>query len=69
MAGAGLRETDLDDGYRSTGSTAIYPRFITRNLHLATPGGVELYSSDNPDRPIAREDFETEVGATLLWHF
>jgi outer membrane scaffolding protein for murein synthesis (MipA/OmpV family) len=34
-----------------------------------TQGGVEFYSSDIQDSPIAREDFETEVGLTLLWHF
>jgi len=31
--------------------------------------GVEFYSSDIGDSPIAREDYEFELGLSLLWHF
>lgn len=66
---SGLAETDLDGGYRSTGLTLVDRRNLTRNVHLVSSLGVELYSSDIQDSPIAREDYELEAGISILWHF
>jgi MipA family protein len=32
-------------------------------------GGFELYSSEIQDSPIAREDYEAEVGLSVIYHF
>lgn len=66
---SGLPETDLDGGYRSVGFTLIDRRYLAEHLQLITQLGAELYSSDIQDSPIAREDFEYEVGVSLVWHF
>jgi outer membrane scaffolding protein for murein synthesis (MipA/OmpV family) len=66
---SGLAETDLDGGYRSTGLTLLHRRYLTRNLHLALQAGLELYSGEIQGSPIAREDFEAEIGLSILYHF
>lgn len=66
---SGLPETSLDGGYRSTGLQLVHRRYLTDKLHLIGQAGVEFYSSDIGDSPIAREDYEFELGLSLLWHF
>jgi len=66
---SGLPETDFNGGYRSTGLTLIYRLNLTRNIHAITQGGFELYSSDIQDSPIARKDYEAEVGLSIVYHF
>jgi len=66
---SGLPETELDGGYRSTGITLIDRRYLTRNIHLIAQAGAELYSSDIQDSPVAREDFETEIGLSVVYQF
>jgi hypothetical protein len=66
---SGLPNTDLDGGYRSTGLNFIDRRYLTENIHLITQAGIEIYSSDIQDSPIAREDFEAEFGLAVLYHF
>ncbi|MEJ2515556.1 MAG: MipA/OmpV family protein [Gammaproteobacteria bacterium] len=66
---SGLPETDLDGGYRSVGVTLVDRRYLTRHLHLIAQAGAELYSSDIRDSPIAREDYEFEIGLSLVWVF
>ena len=66
---SGLTATDLDGGYRSTGVTVVDRRYITDNIHIITEAGFELYSKEIQDSPIAREDFETEVGLSVVYHF
>lgn len=68
-AASGLAETDLDGGYRSVGVTLVDRRYLSDHLHLAFQAGAELYSSDIQDSPIAREDYEFEVGVSLVWVF
>jgi outer membrane scaffolding protein for murein synthesis (MipA/OmpV family) len=67
--GSGLPETELDGGYRSVGITVIDRRYLTRNLHLIGQAGAELYSGDIQDSPVAREDYEMEVGLSLVYVF
>jgi outer membrane scaffolding protein for murein synthesis (MipA/OmpV family) len=66
---SGLEETDLGGGYRSTGLTVIDRRYITDHIHIIAQAGIELYSSDIQDSPIARDDYELEVGFSLVYHF
>lgn len=68
-ASSGLAETDLDGGYRSTGITAIDRRWLTDSIMLMTQVGAEWYSSDIGDSPIAREDYEAEVGVSVVYAF
>jgi outer membrane protein len=68
-AASGLAETELDGGYRSVGLTLIDRRHLTRNIHLIAQAGAELYSSEIQDSPVAREDYETEVGLSVVYQF
>jgi outer membrane scaffolding protein for murein synthesis (MipA/OmpV family) len=68
-AASGLTETSLDGGYRSAGFQLVHRRYLTEKLHVIGQAGVEFYSSDIGDSPIAREDYEFELGLSLLWHF
>ena len=68
-AASGLAETDLDGGYRSVGISVTDRRDLTEHIHLITQGGIEFYSDDIQDSPIAREDYEAEVGVSVLHHF
>ena len=40
-----------------------------RNWVAVAQACVELYSSDIGDSPIARQDYEYELGLSLVWHF
>jgi MipA family protein len=66
---SGLPETELGGGYRSTGLTLIDRRYLTRNIHLIAQAGAELYSSDIQDSPVARKDYEIEVGLSIVYQF
>jgi outer membrane scaffolding protein for murein synthesis (MipA/OmpV family) len=68
-ASSGLEETDLDGGYRSVGMTLTDRRYLSTHFHIITQAGVELYSEAIQDSPIARNDYETELGVSLLYHF
>jgi outer membrane scaffolding protein for murein synthesis (MipA/OmpV family) len=68
-AASGLPQTELDGGYRSSGLTLIHRRYLTRNIHLIAQAGAELYSKEIQDSPIAREDYELEVGLSLVYQF
>lgn len=68
-AASGLIETDLDGGYRSIGITAMDRRWLTESIMLMVEVGAEWYSSDIGDSPIARDDYEAEVGASLVYTF
>ncbi|MEY3136714.1 MAG: hypothetical protein RL580_446 [Pseudomonadota bacterium] len=68
-AGAGLRQTTLSGGYRSTGIQLVHRRHLTRKLHAIAQAGVEFYSSDIGNSPIARKDNEFEVSLALVWQF
>lgn len=68
-AGSGLRQTTLSGGYRSTGIQLVHRRHLTRKLHAIAQAGVELYSRDIGNSPIARKDNEFEVSLALVWQF
>lgn len=66
---SGLEETDLDGGYRSAGISLIDRRYITNHIQLVSNLGLEYYSNEIQSSPIARQDYEVEVGVTLLYQF
>ena len=68
-AGSGLRQTTLSGGYRSTGIQLVHRRHLTRKFHAIAQAGVEFYSSDIGNSPIARKDNEFEVSLALVWQF
>lgn len=68
-AGSGLRQTTLSGGYRSTGIQLVHRRHLTRKLHAIAQAGVEFYSSEIGNSPIARKDNEFEVSLALVWQF
>lgn len=68
-AASGLPETELDGGYRSTGVTLIDRRQLVRNIHMIAEAGAELYSNDIQDSPVARKDYEIEVGLSIVYQF
>jgi hypothetical protein len=67
--GSGLPVTTLSGGYRSTGVQLVHRRHLTRKLHAIAQAGVEFYSSDIGDSPIARSDTEFELSLALVWRF
>ena len=67
--GSGLPMTALSGGYRSTGVQLVHRRHLTRKLHAIAQAGVEFYSSDIGDSPIARSDTEFELSLALVWRF
>jgi hypothetical protein len=67
--GSGLPVTALSGGYRSTGVQLVHRRYLTRKLHAIAQAGVEFYSSDIGDSPIARRDTEFELSLALVWRF
>lgn len=67
--GSGLPVTTFSGGYRSTGVQLVHRRHLTRKLHAIAQAGVEFYSSDIGDSPIARKDTEFEVSLALVWRF
>jgi outer membrane scaffolding protein for murein synthesis (MipA/OmpV family) len=66
---SGLQETDLHGGYRSTGLNALYRVYLHNHVQMIANVGIEFYSGDIGQSPIARDDYETEAELTLLYTF
>lgn len=66
---SGLPQYELDSGYRSIGLTLVHRRDLSDRWHLIVEAGAELYSGDISDSPIARNDYEAEVGLTVVYRF
>ena len=66
---SGLPETELDSGYRSTGVTLLHRAHLGERWQFVGQAGVEFYSSDIADSPIAQDDYEYELGVSLLYRF
>lgn len=64
-----LPRYELDGGYRSTGVQLVHRRDLTDNIQAIAQAGLERYSSDIADSPIAREDYEFELSLALVWAF
>ena len=68
-AASGLDETDLSGGFRSVGFNYNYRQYIAENWQIFGEAVYEHYSSDIRDSPIARNDYEAEVGIGLIYVF
>ena len=68
-ANSGLPETELDGGYRSFGIQATGRWRFGDNWQLQAEAGYEKYNSDISDSPIALDDYEAEIGVSLLYRF
>lgn len=68
-AASGLDETNLSGGFRSVGFNYNYRRFIAERWQIFGEVVYERYSSDIQDSPIARNDYEAEVGIGFIYVF
>ena len=68
-AASGLDETDLSGGFRSVGFNYNYRQYIAENWQIFGELVYERYSSDIQDSPIARNNYEAEVGIGFIYVF
>lgn len=68
-AASGLAETNMSGGFRSVGLHYNYRKYITKNWQLFAEVLYEHYGSDVRRSPIARKNFEGEVGIGFLYVF
>jgi outer membrane protein len=68
-ATSGLNETDLSGGFRSIGLNYNYRHYINENWQAFGEAVYERYSSDIEDSPIARNNYEAEVGVGFIYVF
>jgi MipA family protein len=68
-AASGLNETDLSGGFRSIGLNYTYRYYINENWQIFGEALYERYSSDIADSPIARSNYEGEVGVGFIYVF
>ena len=68
-AASGLDETDLSGGFRSVGFNYNYRHYIDENWQVFGEAVYERYSSDIEDSPIARNNYEAEVGVGIIYVF
>jgi outer membrane scaffolding protein for murein synthesis (MipA/OmpV family) len=68
-AASGLSATELDGGFRSVGLSYYYRDYIAENWQVFAEGLYEHYSSDIQDSPIARSDYEAEIGVGFIYVF
>ncbi|WP_414829329.1 MipA/OmpV family protein [Alteromonas sp. H39] len=66
---SGLPETNLSGGFRSIGFNYNYRNNLTANWQIFGEAVIEYYSSDVQDSPIARQDYEAEVGIGVIYVF
>lgn len=66
---SGLAETDLDGGFRSIGLNYTFRHFVSEKWQVFGEALYEHYSSDVRDSPIARSDYEAEVGVGAIYVF
>lgn len=66
---SGLAETHLSGGFRSVAINYTYRSFINQNWQIFGEVLYEHFSSDVRRSPIAREDFEAEVGIGFIYMF
>jgi outer membrane protein len=68
-AASGLAETKLSGGFRSVGVNYNYRQYINKNWQVFAEALYERYSSDIEDSPIARNNYEAEVGIGFIYIF
>lgn len=68
-AASGLNATSLSGGFRSIGLNYNYRNYINENWQIFGEALYERYSGDVADSPIARNNYEAEVGIGLIYLF
>lgn len=68
-AASGLNETNMSGGLRSIGIDYNYRHIINRNWQIYGEALYEHYSSDVRSSPIARSNYEAEVGIGFIYVF
>jgi MipA family protein len=68
-AASGLKETRLSGGFRSIGVNYNYRDYISKNWQIFGEVLYERFASDITDSPIARSNYEAEVGLGFLYVF
>ena len=68
-AASGLSETNLSAGLRSAALHYNYRNYLNENWQLFVEALYEHYSSDVADSPIARNNYEAELGVGVIYLF
>lgn len=68
-AASGLNETELSGGFRSIGFNYNYRHYVNENWQIFGEAVYEDYSSAIQDSPIARNNYEAEVGVGFIYVF
>lgn len=68
-AASGLNQTDMSGGFRSIGLNYNYRNDINENWQIFGEVLYERYGSDIEDSPIARNNYEAEVGVGFIYLF
>ncbi|MBC53512.1 MAG: structural protein MipA [Gammaproteobacteria bacterium] len=68
-AASGLAETKLDGGFRSIGLNYTVRHYINENWQVFGEVLYEHFGSDIQDSPIARSNYEAEVGVGFIYVF
>lgn len=68
-ATSGLAQTDMDGGFRSIGLNYNYRYWLGEHWQLFGEAVYERYGDDITDSPIARSNYEAEVGIGFVYVF
>lgn len=68
-AASGLDETNLSGGFRSIGAHYNYRNYLNDHWQIFGEVLYERYGSDIADSPIARNNYEAEVGLGFIYVF
>ncbi|QOL24591.1 MipA/OmpV family protein [Thalassotalea sp. LPB0316] len=68
-AASGLPETNLSGGFRSVGLNYNYRHYLNDNWQIFGEAVYEQYLGDIKDSPIARNDYEAEIGLGVIYVF
>ncbi|WP_019676355.1 MipA/OmpV family protein [Arsukibacterium perlucidum] len=68
-AASGLDQTKLSGGFRSIGVHYNYRHYINDTWRIFGEALYERYLSDIADSPIARNNYEAEIGVGVIYVF
>jgi outer membrane scaffolding protein for murein synthesis (MipA/OmpV family) len=68
-ASSGLNETTLDGGLRSIGLDYSYRHYVNEDWQVYGEALFEYYSSEVRESPIARSNYEAEIGIGFIYIF
>lgn len=66
---SGLAATEVDSGFRSIGINVNYRRTLNEHWQLFGEALYERFGSDVTDSPIARSNYEAEIGVGVIYAF